>query len=193
MSNWEITEEAFEVFLAWLAPDREQAAQKYEEIRRRLIAYFEGRACESAEDLADQTIDLVIKQAPTLAKTYIGEPLRYFYGVARNVYRKYYEQARKKETAERLETQRDPYDPSVSAEKERYDRCLLRCLAKLPAAQRQLAVLYYRETGRAKIDHHQELATQLACTVEALRTRLSRLRSELRTCIRLCCQQENIL
>jgi DNA-directed RNA polymerase specialized sigma24 family protein len=50
--------------------------------------------------------------------------------------------------------------------------------------QRDLLLAYYRSTGRAKIEHHRELAAGLGLTVNALRNRLMRARMELDTCVR---------
>ena len=43
MKNWELTGEAFDLFLSWLDADRDQAAFKYEALRRRLIVFFDCR------------------------------------------------------------------------------------------------------------------------------------------------------
>ena len=50
-------QEMFDRFLFWLDPNREEAAIKYEAIRRKLIKIFTCRGCIDAEDLADVTID----------------------------------------------------------------------------------------------------------------------------------------
>jgi hypothetical protein len=39
----------------------EIAGQKYEQIRRKLVRFFEWRACSGADELADATIDRVIR------------------------------------------------------------------------------------------------------------------------------------
>jgi hypothetical protein len=43
--DWELSQEAFDALLDWLDSDREQAALKYETIRRSLIKIFTGRGC----------------------------------------------------------------------------------------------------------------------------------------------------
>ena len=42
-TNTEITQEDLVRLLRWLAPDEEEAAQKYEEIRKGLIKFFHFR------------------------------------------------------------------------------------------------------------------------------------------------------
>ena len=72
-------------------PDRDQAGQKYEDIRRRLIRIFIHRGCITAEDLADETINRVARKVREVRDNYNpgDDPALYFYGVARNVYREY--------------------------------------------------------------------------------------------------------
>lgn len=87
--EWQLTEEVFAKFLAWLHPNREEAGKKYEDIRRRLITIFASRGCACPEDLADETINRCIWKSKEIAATYVGDPALYFHGVAHNVYREY--------------------------------------------------------------------------------------------------------
>ena len=87
--NWLLTKEAFDALLGWLDPNREVAGQKYEDIRRRLITIFSCRGCAEPEDLADETINRVIRRAQQMVDTYHGEPLPYFITVAHNLYLEY--------------------------------------------------------------------------------------------------------
>src|ERR1044072_5403667 len=91
-----INEESFESLLAWLDPDRETAGQKYEVIRAGLIRIFVSKGFSDAEDLADETMNRVMKRLAEIRDTYVGEPARYFHGVARFVMR---EMSRRKEIA----------------------------------------------------------------------------------------------
>src|SRR3982751_4869329 len=82
-----INEESFESLLAWLDPNRETAGQKYEVIRAGLIRIFVSKGFSDAEDIADETINRVMKRLPEIRDTYVGERARYFHGVARFVIR----------------------------------------------------------------------------------------------------------
>ena len=55
--DWILTQESFDALLNWLDPRREEAGQKYEDIRLRLIKIFTCRGCLEPEDLADETIN----------------------------------------------------------------------------------------------------------------------------------------
>ena len=59
--DWFLSQEAFDALLKWLDSDREQAAMKYEEIRKRLLRSLPDD-CVEAEDLADETINRVVSK-----------------------------------------------------------------------------------------------------------------------------------
>src|SRR5215510_991230 len=84
--DWFLSQEAFD---DWLDSDREQAGIKYEDIRRRLIKIFTGRACVEAEDLADETINRVSSRLSVIKEEFKGDRARYFFGVANKVYMEY--------------------------------------------------------------------------------------------------------
>ena len=176
-----LTQAAFDKFLDWLGPDREQAGKKYEDIRRRLIKLFTCRGCAEAEELTDETINRVIEKAPEMADTYVGDPTAYFYTVAKYVYLEY--------------TKRKPYvapppppDPSDELEKE--SRCLDECMEKIPPNNRDLILLYYRQEKQTKIDYRKQLADQLGIGMNALRIKMCRIRASLEECLVNCVGQE---
>src|SRR5262249_28736258 len=82
MKDGKLTKEAFDLLLDWLDADREAAAQRYETIRRDLISFLDSRVGAKAEDLADETINLVIEKVPKLIGSYTGDPKHYFFRVA---------------------------------------------------------------------------------------------------------------
>ncbi len=177
--EWEITQEAFDRFLAWLHSDRSLAGEKYEVIRRGLNQFFTGRGCADAEHLTDDTITRVIKNLPRIAGEYTGEQARYFYGVARLVFHEY--------------LRRPPPPPPVlhhpsahAAARDQRLRCLDHCLDELPADDRLLMLEYYQKDKQERIDHRNELADRLGLTLNHLRVRGSRLRDRLHRCIEEC-------
>lgn len=179
--QWDITQDAFDRFLVWLDPNREQAGTKYEDIRRKLIKIFACRGCPAGEDLADETINRVIRKMQELADSYTGDPALYFYGVARNVHLEYV-----KKTPVPLAA---PI-PDPPEQKEQEYECLERCMSVLTPENRVLMLEYYREEKRAKIDHRKELAGRLGIALNALRIRAHRIRASLQSCVENCMQQE---
>src|SRR6185295_19063594 len=77
------TKEQFEGLMAWLGSSTEDPGDKYETIRQSLVKVFVWNGCWDAEDLADETIDRVMRRVQEIAIDYSGDPALYFYGVAK--------------------------------------------------------------------------------------------------------------
>lgn len=182
-----LTRENFDVLLAWLDRNRETAAEKYEKIRQRLIRIFRGRGCFEAEALADETFDRVTEKLPELAERYAGEPALYFYGVADKIY---LEWLRKQKKTNQLLLP-DGEDAADKAEAEIEYECLESCLGKLPAEQSKLIVEYYREEKSAKIENRRKLAENLGMNANALQVKASRIRAQLKKCVRNCAAEKS--
>jgi RNA polymerase sigma factor (sigma-70 family) len=175
-----VTQASFDSLLAWLDPDRDLAAVKYEQIRHRLIKLFSCRGRRDAEDLADETINRVTLKAPEVAPEYVGDPGLYFYGVAQKVYL----EALRKTPPQPVPP--PPPDPEESAETELEYECLERCMRELTPPNKELVLEYYRDDRRAKIDHRKELAAKLGIAQNALRIRVHRIRATLQECVVRC-------
>jgi DNA-directed RNA polymerase specialized sigma24 family protein len=180
--DWELTKEAFDKFLSWLDLDPEKAGKKYEDIRRHLIIILTCRGCTEAEDLADETINRVIRRSQQMADTYRGEPAAYFITVAHNLF---LEHVGKRRTQSELSPDLpQPPDPDPDEGRE-YD-CLDRCMQELKPANRDLVLRYYEEDKQAKIDHRKKLADEFGIAPNALRIRAHRVRIVLQECIDNC-------
>ena len=81
-----------------------------------------------------------------------------------------------------------PPDPPDEAEQR--DECLKKCMARIPAKQRELVLQYYLEDKRAKIDHRKVLADELGIALNALRIRVCRIRAMLQECVQGCLEQK---
>ena len=172
--------DSFDQLLVWLNPDREQAGERYEEIRRRLIKIFAHHGCAEAEDLADETISRVERNVQEIASGWVNDPVLYFYAVARNVRHEY---VRRKPPPE--------MPPTPDAEEaEREDLCLEHCLQRLLTGDERSLVLQYHEgKGQVKIEHRRELAQRYGLGQNTLRIRIHRLLVRLRPCISECLAQ----
>lgn len=184
MSEWELTEESFNLFLSWLDPDRDAAAKKYEDIQRRLIVLFDSRGCARSEELADETINRVIRRLPEMLDTYTGDPFAYLRVVARYIY---LEQVKKQtlplpEGASELPAPREETDE----EPELLHDCLDSCLERLKPGDRALVLDYYRKDKQAKINFRKELAERLGLSANALRIKVHHIRAALHQCIDAC-------
>lgn len=172
--------EEFKNLLRWLHPDQEKAIARYFTIRRGLVKMFEVRGCLDADELADEAIDRVIRKAESLVETYEGEPIAYFYGVAKNVFR---ESARKPKAEELPDN-----FAAAAAEPDSGEQfeCLDKCLAELSADDRRLIVGYYSFEKGDKAGTRRTMAESLGMTVNHLRIRAFRVRDVLHKCIEHC-------
>lgn len=174
-----ITKDSFDALLEWLDPERDKAARQYELIRGGLIRIFVSNGLADAEHYADETVDRVIKRLPDIRAEYVNEPVRYFHGVARNVLR---EAIRRKEVATDILPERSFWRAIDNDLAE----CLRKCLRSLPIDKHELIYDYHVYDGRQKIHSHREMATELAISVGALRTRAHHVRVTLEHCVQQC-------
>jgi DNA-directed RNA polymerase specialized sigma24 family protein len=175
--NWVMSQETFEALLDWLDSDREQAANKYEEIRFKLIKYFSPTTQSDAEALTDETINRVARRLNEIKDQVYGERARYFYGVARRVQMEY------------LRRKQPQAGPEFVSDWERAEveyQCLEECMAKLSPENRDLVVRYYHAEGRERIEERRRLAEELGIAPNALRIRAYRIRAELQKCLKDC-------
>lgn len=170
-ADWTIEQFAFNELLSWLAPDPETAGQQYEVIRQKLITIFTFRGCVFPEELADETINRVTRKLPQIKPYYVGNPARYFYGVAKRVYL---------EHLHRVPVQKFLPTHSVQEDLEELFQRLDDALSKLEGADRELVLSYYQGDGQSKIEHRKALANQMGLSLNTLRLRIYRIRSQLR-------------
>ncbi len=180
MEQWTVSKTSFDQFLAILDSDREIAGEKYEALRHRIVKFFEWRACATPEDLADQTIDRLVRKVS--AGEDVRDHVNYAYGVARFVY------LENRKLANRVEAISEDVPSTSSPEGEADDRmsCLELCLNKLPETSRRIILGYYREERQAKIDHRKKLADELRISANALRIKALRIRAKLEECVLKC-------
>jgi DNA-directed RNA polymerase specialized sigma24 family protein len=174
-----ITKELFDALLEWLDPDRDTAGQRYEAIRAGLVRMFVSKGISDAGHSADETMDRVMRRLPEIRDSYVGDPVKYFHGVARNLIR---EAMRGKEVPTGMMPEYLMKEPDVSDTSE----CLSRCLKQLPRDKRDLILDYHLYHGKAKIEHHRQMAIELAISEGALRTRAHHLRVSLEKCVVQC-------
>ena len=174
-------QDPFNALLAWLNNDRDIAAKRYETIRAGLIRVFVSKGCNDAEHLADEAIERVTKRLPEIRESYVGEPARYFHGVARNLILETY---RRKEIAADVTP---VASIQITNQSDEYE-CLIRCLKFLSPAKRELILDYHVYEGHDKIKQHEIMAQELGITEGALRGRVYHIRAKLEKCVLACTQ-----
>ena len=178
------TPEAFDKLLVSLSSDRDEAGKIYESLRIRLIRFFEWRGCGSADILADQTFDRVMRKIDEGDE--ITSPRGYINAVANYIFLENFDPGRLTELDEELTS-----SPSYATQFERQDEdpvieCFDNCLNKLPQDNKKLIMAYYQEEKGAKIDLRRQLAKELGIPMNALRIRAHRIRKTLEECIQNC-------
>ena len=180
MKQWTLSKSSFDRFLALLDADRNRAAQKYESLRTRLVKFFEWRACQFADKLADETLDRVAR------KIDLGEQINdyqnYTYGVARLVYL----ETVKKQSKEQAVVIKMPLADNSQTEENPQLNCLEVCLQHLSKINRKMILHYYYNDKQAKIDYRKKLAENLGISLNALRIKALRIRAKLEECVFKC-------
>jgi len=184
-SNWTLTQESIDKLLAHLGDNAEKAGLAYQELRCKLIIFFECNRCTDAEELADVTLNRIARKL--CEGESINKPMLYALSVARYVLCEYWR---------RPEISAIPLDESVQdfennyatyvvdaraqheAEMQREER-MRRCLMQLPAPQRKLLIDYYSCEKGSLADHRKKLAERLRITPNALSIQVHRLRGKL--------------
>jgi DNA-directed RNA polymerase specialized sigma24 family protein len=174
--------EAFRSFLAWLGPDEQRAGERYNEIHTALVKVFVCRGCDRAAELADVTLDRVIKKIDVVAPGYEGNPAAYVHGVAKKVFLEYVRTQQRRPTRP-LPDFDLPAPPAGDRDLERRHACLEACLAELLPEERSLILGYYQEAKRQKIEGRQALAGAMEVSSATLRKKSQRIRDRLKTCL----------
>jgi DNA-directed RNA polymerase specialized sigma24 family protein len=195
--DWVVSQAAFDGLLLKLDPDRERAGERYEQIRQKLIKFFQWRGCITPDDYADVTIDRVARKVAEGADIRSQDVYLFFHGVAVNVLREHWKQVERRDVKS-LDEQVAPekagaVDPIAAGEveaarvqQEKNLECLDHCVRKLPPQHLVLITQYHQSEGRTKINQRNELAKELGIPLNALRIRAYRIRTELETCISEC-------
>jgi DNA-directed RNA polymerase specialized sigma24 family protein len=177
--------------LAWLDDGTESHGERYLEMRRRLVSYFDRRNRPAADELADETLNRVARTLEHDGAIATRPPARYCYIVARFVL---LEDLRQERRHVGLDETRMNVNGRARLADARHDEALReqrldgldRCLEQLKPEQRMLIVEYYRDAGRQKIEHRRALADRLGLSMNALAIRASRIRDALSTCLERC-------
>ena len=189
--DWTLTPHAFEGLLSWLDEGANSEGEKYLEMRRRLIAYFDRKNCPVPDELADETLNRVARRLEEEGHIVSEAAARFCYIVARFVFLEYLRERNEEvplDTINNLAARNQPASgvEDESLHRERLLTCLDHCTEKLDPKHRELIVRYYYGERRIKIDNRLALAKHLGITVNALTIRACRIRDKLEACVKEC-------
>jgi DNA-directed RNA polymerase specialized sigma24 family protein len=183
---------AFRQFLHWLDDGADSRGEKYLEMRRRLVAYFDRKNCVAPDDLADETLNRVARRLEEEGAITGTAPAQYCYITAKFVFLEYLREGARSQTslsemspgeADAVLGAASVADAEVQS-KESLSACLEECLASLAPADRDLILNYYQGEQRSKIEGRRVLATRLHLSVNALSIKACRIRNKLEVCVR---------
>jgi DNA-directed RNA polymerase specialized sigma24 family protein len=184
------TSTTFTRLLQWLDEGSDSHGERYLEMRRRLVVYFDRRNRSAPDVLADETFDRIAQTLETSGHIKVTPPARYCYVVARFVLLEDIRAARRSVPFDEARVSGRPglsFTTEADDEQSRQSlACLGRCLGRLKAEDRELIVEYYRDAKRARIDRRRALAATLGITMNALGIRAWRLRASLEACVGGC-------
>lgn len=180
-----LTPKAWADFIRHLAEDEEQAGLEYERLRNIAVKFFAWRGCPDPITLANITLDRVIRRYNQ------GVPIvnlgGYVRGVALHVYQESLQGP--------VETDELPEDLAADDEaeaeegreaNERQMECMEKCMADLPAEDRDLLRKFFEGRGHARARSREELAQSKSLTRSGLGTHVHRIRKRLRKCRDAC-------
>lgn len=190
-----LTRVAFKRLLEWLDDGTDSQGETYLEMRRRLVAYFDRRNRPFADELADETLNRVGRTLEKSGSIDVSPPARYCYVVARFVFLEDLRHGRRYIQVDEARPASSPGSlRAAGAEESRVLQeqrleCLDRCLQRLKPEQRELAIEYYREANRDRIERRRELAKRMGITLNALGIRAWRVRARLEACVADCAKR----
>ena len=188
-----LTTGTFSRLLERLDPDRERAGEKYEDLRRTLIRFFEWRAAPFPEEHTDEAFNRIGRKLDEGVE--IQSLSAYSYEVARLVYLETIKAAGSKRLSlDSIET--DPVATNVTGEADEKEirlQCLESCLRTLPAESAELVLEYYTYEKRGQVERRRTLAERYGLRRDALANRVQRLRDKLQHCVSICLRRKSAI
>ena len=188
-----LTAKAFTKLLASLGENREQAGEKYEDLRRTLIRFFEWRGAPFPEEHTDETFNRVARKLDE------GVDIKNIGGYCYEAARLVCLEALKSRESRRAPLEEIKLEVTVpettdeTAEKEQRLTCLDDCLHVLPVESRELIKEYYSDEKRGRIDRRKALADSLGLRRDALANRAQRVRDKLEQCVTRCLKKKSAI
>lgn len=183
------TQISFDKLLALFDADREQSGVKYENLRQRLIKFFEWRNCEMPEELTDIVFDRILKKIE--AGEEIQQISAYASTIAQFVFKEYLRSNERQNQLieESPEVQNLKQDVYFEDEQESIRlNCFEKCLAEFDSENRNFIIAYYTTEEKTMIAARKRLADELNSNLNTIRIKACRLKSKLENCTLKCCE-----
>jgi hypothetical protein len=189
-----LTADTFTTLLNCLDADRERAGERYEDLRRTLMRFFEWRGAPFPEERTDEAFDRIARRLSEGVE--IKNIAGYCYEVARLVFL----ETTKGADSKKISLESMNLDPAAAAdmtgeiaEKELRLGCLEDCLGALPGENAELILEYYRYEERGQVERRRALSKRFDLRRDALANRAQRLRDKLEHCVSECLRKKSAI
>jgi DNA-directed RNA polymerase specialized sigma24 family protein len=188
-----LTDETFTKLLNSLDVDHERAGEKYEDLRRTLIRFFEWRGAPYPEEHADEAFNRVARKLDE------GVEVRNLTAYSHEVARLIFLETTKGHDRKSLSLESIKIDLAAgdltgeAAAKEQRLECLDDCLRALPRENSELILEYYRYEQSGQIERRRSLAARFGLRRDALANRAQRLRDKLQQCVSNCLRKKSAI
>jgi DNA-directed RNA polymerase specialized sigma24 family protein len=182
--SYDLGQTQFDALLDLLSPNREEAGQKYVQIRSGLVRFFDFRGCIDADSLADEAINRGAIKLQNFDASKDVQLSSYFYGFALNILKE--DRRRTGRELSVVGRMNATINVPDNDQEQARETCLEMCLDELPREESALVLEYYSLDRIAKVELRRKICDRLDCRPSALYTRISRIRSSLKVCIDGC-------
>lgn len=172
----------FERLLALFGPGEAAREERYRQLRRKLVLFFENRGCPFPEDLADEVVERAARRLEDGVLLRTENPDLYCHGVAALVYREFLHDRRADERRSLAALSFLHRQAGSRSEAHARLDCLDECLSRLSAGERRLLLAYY--DGDDLIEKRRRMCRDLSVSANTLRLRTFRLRQKVETELR---------
>ena len=174
----------FRGLLARLDPDPVKAWEAHEDLRKKLIAYFEHNHFPDPDELAEEALDRIAKRPDVQSLQNIVE---FAFGVARNLRKESLRKASQRAEVPDMELIEDTSRGNGSLEDAVINRlsearklqCFQKSMQNLSAEERAMVRRYYPAENGDLEAQRLNLAADLGISVGTLRTRMARIKERL--------------
>lgn len=175
---------AFEMLLAKLNSNRDEAGKEYEKLREKIVKFIGWRGCLDPEPIFDEAIRRVSMKL--LEGEEIENIRAFVYTASSNIHLESIRQHIHEEKAF-AELARRHALRSKESEKQLRQKCYEKCLAALPKEKRDLMLAYYQKPKPAD---REQLAQINGVTLNTLHKRAFDIREQLKNCKADCIEAE---
>jgi DNA-directed RNA polymerase specialized sigma24 family protein len=179
--------EALEALLTRLDADSGEAGKKYLQLRDKLVRHcFKKHEFLRADELADQTLNVLAKKLSSKDE-HIEKPESYAFTILDNLLLANSRRRKRVLLPENLPGGDNPEGTVIKTmDREKKVKCFSQCLDRLSPEEHWLFFAYNPREECNLEEIRRQIASKLGITVEALRTRMNRLRRKVFRCCKDC-------